>query len=200
MALRVLLVGDDVLARAGLLALLMGRGDLSAVGQASSDDGSRFREDFDVVLWDAGAGSGVDAGWLEDTDRPVVALVADPRRAAAALVAGARGVLPRDAPADRVATALLSATEGLLVVDEAFAGALLGRRTVTDPLLEPLTPREIEVLGLLAEGLANKTIAARLAISESTVKFHVNAILGKLGAGNRSEAIVQAARRGLVTL
>jgi DNA-binding NarL/FixJ family response regulator len=66
--------------------------------------------------------------------------------------------------------------------------------------VEPLTPREGEVLRLIAEGLPNKTIAARLEISESTVKFHVNAILGKLGVESRSEAIVQAARLGLVIL
>ncbi|HZY06001.1 MAG TPA: response regulator transcription factor, partial [Anaeromyxobacteraceae bacterium] len=65
---------------------------------------------------------------------------------------------------------------------------------------EPLTPRELEVLGLLAEGLPNKAIAARLGISEHTAKFHVNAILGKVGAESRSEAIVRAARLGLVVL
>ena len=65
---------------------------------------------------------------------------------------------------------------------------------------EPLTPREIEVLELLAEGLPNKTIAARLGISDQTVKFHVAAICGKLGAANRTEAVRRAIRRGLVSL
>ena len=66
--------------------------------------------------------------------------------------------------------------------------------------LEPLTPRELEVLGLLAEGLPNKAIARRLNISDQTVKFHVTAIYGKLGAANRTDAVRRAVRRGLVML
>jgi DNA-binding NarL/FixJ family response regulator len=65
---------------------------------------------------------------------------------------------------------------------------------------EPLTPREIQVLELLAEGLANKAIAERLAISDQTVKFHVASISGKLGAVNRTDAVRRAVRRGLITL
>ena len=67
-------------------------------------------------------------------------------------------------------------------------------------LSEPLTPREIEVLGQLVEGLSNKTIAARLGISDQTVKFHVAAICGKLGAANRTDAVRRAIRRGLVSV
>jgi DNA-binding CsgD family transcriptional regulator len=70
-----------------------------------------------------------------------------------------------------------------------------------DPVYrEPLTPREIEVLELLAEGLANKAIAARLGISDQTVKFHVSSIYGKLGAANRTDAVRRAVRRGLIAL
>lgn len=65
---------------------------------------------------------------------------------------------------------------------------------------EPLTPREVQVLELLAEGLPNKAIAARLRISDQTVKFHVSAIAGKLGAANRTDAVRRAVRRGLITL
>jgi len=68
------------------------------------------------------------------------------------------------------------------------------------PLAEPLTRREIEVLELLVEGLSNKTIAARLGISDQTVKFHVAAICGKLDAANRTDAVRRAIRRGLVTV
>ena len=67
-------------------------------------------------------------------------------------------------------------------------------------LPDPLTPREIEVLGQLVEGLSNKTIAARLGISDQTVKFHVAAICGKLGAANRTDAVRRAIRRGLVSV
>lgn len=69
-----------------------------------------------------------------------------------------------------------------------------------DQLEEPLTPREVEVLELLAEGLSNKTIAAHLGISDQTVKFHVASICGKLDAVNRTDAVRRAVRRGLIAL
>src|SRR5437867_9546412 len=69
-----------------------------------------------------------------------------------------------------------------------------------DSFNEPLTAREVQVLELLAEGLPNKAIAQRLAISDQTVKFHVSSICGKLGAANRIEAVRRALRRGLITL
>ena len=69
-----------------------------------------------------------------------------------------------------------------------------------DPRIETLTPRELEVLELLAEGSPNKAIARRLAISDQTVKFHIASILGKLGASNRTDAVRRALRRGLLTL
>jgi len=73
-------------------------------------------------------------------------------------------------------------------------------RQIDEDFEEPLTPREVEVLELLAEGLPNKAIAARLGISDQTVKFHVAAICGKLGAANRTDAVRRAIRRGLVSL
>jgi DNA-binding NarL/FixJ family response regulator len=73
-------------------------------------------------------------------------------------------------------------------------------RTRSEAFEEPLTPREIEVLTLLAEGLPNKAIAERLGISDQTVKFHVAAIIGKLGASNRTEAVRLAVRRGVIAL
>jgi DNA-binding NarL/FixJ family response regulator len=79
-------------------------------------------------------------------------------------------------------------------------GTLPRRRSALEPIEEPLTAREVEVLALLAEGLPNKAIAARLAISDQTVKFHVAAIIAKLGVSNRTEAVRVALRRGLITL
>lgn len=75
-----------------------------------------------------------------------------------------------------------------------------GQEEDEPPLVEALTPREIEVLELLAEGLPNKSIAARLAISDQTVKFHVASIYGKLGAVNRTDAVRRALRRGIITI
>jgi DNA-binding NarL/FixJ family response regulator len=77
---------------------------------------------------------------------------------------------------------------------------LLATRVDEPPPIEPLTPRELEVIALLAEGLPNKAIAARLNISDQTVKFHVASIYGKLGAANRTDAVRRALRRGIVTL
>ena len=77
---------------------------------------------------------------------------------------------------------------------------LAPRAARTDAEIEPLTPREIEVVHLLVEGLSNKAIAARLGISDQTVKFHVAAIIGKLGATNRTDAVRRAIRRGLVAI
>jgi two-component system, NarL family, nitrate/nitrite response regulator NarL len=83
------------------------------------------------------------------------------------------------------------------------ADAILIAKKATEPRAdfeEPLTPREIEVLDLLAQGLPNKAIAVRLGISDQTVKFHVSSISGKLGAANRTDAVRRAVRRGLITL
>jgi len=77
---------------------------------------------------------------------------------------------------------------------------LVERREDGDTFQEPLTPREVQVLELLAEGLPNKAIAERLRISDQTVKFHVSSISGKLGAANRTDAVRRAVRRGLITL
>ena len=79
-------------------------------------------------------------------------------------------------------------------------GRALTARQLDDEIEEPLTPREVEVVELLAEGLSNKAIAARLGISDQTVKFHVASISGKLGAANRTDAVRRAVRRGLISL
>jgi len=80
------------------------------------------------------------------------------------------------------------------------ASATPRRRDTPEAIEEPLTPRELQVLALLAEGLPNKAIAERLDISDQTVKFHVAAVLGKLGVANRTEAVRVAVRRGLIAM
>jgi DNA-binding NarL/FixJ family response regulator len=132
-----------------------------------------------------------------------------------ALRAGARAVLPTDAGGSTLAVAVEAAAAGLTVLPPEAAAALAaggggeggGRRTGAAVALRPaggavpaLSGREREVLALLAEGLANKAIAPRLGISEHTVKAHVAAIFEKLGAGTRAEAVVTAARLGLLML
>lgn len=93
------------------------------------------------------------------------------------------------------ARASLIEADGILL-----AGSKAGRQLEEESLREPLTPRELGVLELLAEGLSNKAIAARLGISDQTVKFHVSSICGKLGAANRTEAVRRAIGDGLISL
>ena len=115
-----------------------------------------------------------------------------------------RAVLPRDATSGEILAAIDAVVAGLVVLHpDALAARprmdVLPARIAADPA-QPLTAREIEVLGMLAEGLGNKTIAARLGISTHTAKFHVASILAKLGAGSRTEAVTIGMRRGLVVI
>jgi DNA-binding NarL/FixJ family response regulator len=180
-------------------ALLAGRVDVAVVGAVTPGDaGSAAALGADVTLLDV-SGGGLDELPALAAALPVVALVAAELQGGDALAAGARAVVLRDARADRIAAALVAAASGLVALDGALA-AWIRPPAATATGGEALTPREVEVLALLAEGLSNKAIAQRLGISERTAKFHVESILGKLGAESRSEAIVLAARRGLVTL
>jgi len=114
---------------------------------------------------------------------------------------GVRALLPRDASAEAILAAVEAAAAGLALVAPADLEALL--RAGPQPAAAPetaLTPREMEVLRLMAEGAANKTIAWKLSISEHTVKFHVASIFAKLNAGTRTEAVTQGVRRGLIFL
>ncbi len=135
---------------------------------------------------------------------PVVLLVRDPTEAwTDALRLGARAVLPSNASAAQIAAAIEAVSAGLFVLDAEDADQILSPRNANhsaDPLVESMTPREIEVLRAVAEGLANKEIAARLGISENTVKFHVGSVMGKLGAASRTEAVMLGIRRGLIFL
>ncbi|HYD40288.1 MAG TPA: LuxR C-terminal-related transcriptional regulator [Anaeromyxobacter sp.] len=199
----VLVVSRDPLARGGLAALVAAQPELRLAGDASPETAAARAQAAApaAVLWDVGPGAGAGAAGLGVVAEraPVVALVAAEGQAAAAVRAGARGVLARDAAPDAVAAALAAAALGLTVLDAPAAGGLVRAPEAAAPA-EPLTNREREVLALLAEGLANKAIAARLGISDHTAKFHVNAILAKLGVESRAEAIVRAARMGLVVL
>jgi len=187
----VAVVSADALARAGLEGLLGGRDDVDLVDERTAE----------VVLWDAGAALAGDEDRLRELaglDAPVVAVVSGERDAEAALGRGARGVLLRDRAGQGLVAALLAARDGLTVLDAGLAPR--PRREPIEGPFEELTRREEEVLQLLAEGRSNKQIAAALGISDHTAKFHVNAVLAKLDADTRTEAVVTAVRRGLVML
>ena len=115
------------------------------------------------------------------------------------------GLVPPDASAAELQAAVTAAALGLIVLAQPLGDRLLAGRVAVTALPaeggdEPLTSREHEVLDLLGQGLSNKQIARRLAISEHTVKFHVSALYAKLGATSRTDAVSRGARRGLITL
>ena len=209
---RVLVVGSDPLARSGIAALLAGHPGVAVAGQAADTEdvaGAAELYGADVVVWDLGADPASAVERLSAAVgalAPVVVLLpfGPPMGAASAAAqawgAGARGLLHRDTSPELLAAAVVAVAEGGTVLDDDAADALLRRAAPGAGPVEPLTPRELEVLRLLAEGFPNKAVAARLEVSENTVKFHVNAILGKLGAQSRTEAVVRATRLGLIPL
>lgn len=197
---RVLIIADDVLVRAGLATLLSQQSDCVVVGQIASatelpDAQALYRPN--VIVWDWHA-TKIN---LRDVGTPTLVLLSDANDALDVWNAGARGILRRNATADLLASTITAIVEGLVVIDPAIAEILFPLRESSPARpIEELTPRELQVLRLIAEGQSNKTIARELGISESTVKFHVNAILGKLGVQSRTEAVVHATRLGLILL
>ena len=201
-----MVVAADPLARSGIAAMLAGRPGVAVAGQAADAEdvaGEAELYGADVVVWDLGTDPTLAVERLSAAVgalAPVVALLEGALAAAQAWAAGARGLLHRDTPPERLAAAVVAVAEGATVLDDDAADALLRRAAPGAGPVEPLTPRELEVLRLLAEGFPNKAVAARLEVSENTIKFHVNAILGKLGAQSRTEAVVRATRLGLIPL
>jgi DNA-binding NarL/FixJ family response regulator len=138
---------------------------------------------------------------------PVAAVTADPSASwiVRALQIGIRSVLPHGVSEDELQAAVRAVASGLVVLSSEFRDMILPRAAHADAdefefPVETLTPREEEVLAMLAEGLLNKEIAERLQISAHTVKFHISSIMGKLGASSRTEAVTRGVRRGLVFL
>ncbi len=204
--LRILIISDDPLARAGLATLLANQPALSIAAQIASD--AEIAQTLDVyapdaIVWDCGSDARSMLDKISDLDSraPVLALVDGDEDARVAWGANARGILLRDAAAARIAAGLQSVAAGLTVLDPSFHSILApARPTDSAEPIEALTPRELQVLQLIARGLANKAIAQELSISEHTVKFHVNSIFAKLGAQSRTDAVVRATRLGLITL
>jgi len=121
------------------------------------------------------------------------------------LRAGVRAILPRESDPDEVLCAIYTSYDGLVVLSRPAAESLAAVYSdqsleVEAELSEEITSRETDVLRMLAQGLVNKDIAARLGISEHTVKFHISSILDKLGASTRTEAVTLGIRRGLIPI
>lgn len=204
--LRLVVLANDPLARAGIAALLSSLPGCTVVAQGSTDllfDSTAGDADIlvDLFVWDMGWGSNeAYDGDLSDIGTPLLALVADEETAAHAWRLGARGILSREMNEERLAAAIAAVVSGLIVFAPSLSAALSRDESDTNEVTSDLTPRELEVLTALAEGLTNKAIAQHLAISDHTVKFHVNSILNKLDAQSRTDAVVRAARLGLIAL
>jgi DNA-binding NarL/FixJ family response regulator len=207
---RVVIASASPAIRAGLGALLAAYPGITVLEVPGRPDGlAELAEmvEADVILLalDSGDALPLPLGLPPDTAgrEPAVVVLGDEpvdgwmQRA---LRSGARGVLARTASGEQISAAVVAAAAGLSVTP---ATAPLARaRATLNPAapVQQLTPREIEVLAMLAEGLANRAIGERLAISEHTVKTHVGAIFAKLGVSTRAEAVAIAARLGVLML
>jgi len=210
--IRVLLVDDHPVVRRGLRALLEELPGLEPVGEAA--DGAeaiglidRFARDGepgpDVVLMDLQMGAGMNGveATRRITARPhpprvlILTTYSTDADILAAVEAGATGYLLKDAPPEDLAGAVRAAARGETVLAPPVAARLMGRVRAGRPTL---SPRESEILGLLAEGLANRQISKRLFISEATVKTHLVHIYDKLGVDSRTAAIAAALQNGLL--
>lgn len=147
------------------------------------------------------------AASLAEMGTSILVLVDEPDAGwtARVLRAGVSALLPRESTASEIHSAIQAAAKGLILLDPEIAQNLAGavraeRSESSGEMIEDLTAREIQVLRLLAEGLGNKEIAARLGISDHTAKFHISSILAKLGASSRTEAVTIGIRMGLVLL
>jgi NarL family two-component system response regulator YdfI len=207
------IVAASAVVRAGLASILTARPGLEVAGTLAHVDNLADQIDSlaaDVVLVDLDREALPSNPLLPSlepgSDGPAFVLLLrapDDGAVVDALRHGARVVLAREAQPEEIAAAVDAAAAGLLAVPAARAAAVLPllvspARPSTSSTMESLTPREIEVLAMLAEGSGNKQIARRLGISEHTVKFHVGSILAKLGAASRTEAVTLGLRRGLI--
>jgi DNA-binding NarL/FixJ family response regulator len=211
--IRVLLADDQRVVRDGLallLGLLPGVEVLDAAcdGAQAVELAERLRPD--VVLMDLRMPrcDGVEATRLLREQHPEIKVIvlttyADDRSVLDALRAGARGYLTKDAGAAQINETLRRVTGGQAVIDPAVAQHVINAIAPTKPAPQPpelpdaLTPREIEVLTLIAGGLSNAEIARRLVITEATVKSHINRLLSKTGVRDRAQAVGYAYRHGL---
>ena len=210
---RVLVAAASAVVRAGLESIITAHPRFEIVGSVTGTVNLAHEIEAaqpDVVLVDLERGHNGSApgalAFTADAGSPGVVLLvddADDVEVADLLRMGVRAILSRGAGSEEITAAVESTAAGLVVLHEDAASVLLSRiptpaRTSAGIPVETLTPREIEVLAMLAEGEGNKSIARRLGISEHTVKFHVGSILAKLHASSRTEAVTLGVRQGLI--
>lgn len=205
--IRILVADDHPVVRDGLVAMLNTQPDFEVVGQAATgieviQQVAALQPDVLLLDLEMPEMDGVEALQRlrqENRDLHTIVFTAfdTDDRIVGAVQAGARGYLLKGSPREEIFRAIRVVHAGGSLLQPLVASKLL--RQFSEGF-EPLTPRELEVLHLLARGMQNKEIAAELTITERTVKFYVSSILGKLGAGNRTEAVAIAAQRGLISL
>ena len=211
--IRVLVKASSPIAKAGLESLLRAHPDLELIGEwARSPEGDESAGESPPGVLVAEAETLADRSAQEAIEwagvgGPAVLLLRNPasEAIAEALRGGVKAILPSTLPGPEIVKAIEAAAAGLVMLDGPGLETLLRAPSPlsigsTEELIEALTPREIEVLRLLAAGLGNKEIAARLAISDHTVKFHVASVMGKLGAASRTEAVTLGIRHGLIMI
>jgi DNA-binding NarL/FixJ family response regulator len=207
---RVVLVDDHAVVREGLRALLSGVAEIHVVGEASDGNGAvraATQLQPDVIVMDLkmpGMG-GLEAIPKIRTAAPksnivILTSFAEEPHVRAAIEAGALGYLLKDAMRDEIVRAICAAAEGRPTLHQEAQRHLIKHLTAPDSpsLFDTLTPRERDVLRLLAEGNSNKGIASALKLTEGTVKGHVSSILLKLGVEDRTQAAVFAMRSGFI--
>ena len=211
-SIRILVVDDHPLLRDGLVAVLGTQPDFDVVGEAGSgteavSKAAELQPDVVMLDLEMPGMDGVEALVLMRQDDPEARVIVftafdTDERILTAVQAGAQGYILKGAPREQVFDAVRVVHAGGSLLQPVVASKLLRRvSSAAGPdAPPPVTPRELEVLGLLARGLQNKEIGQELGIAERTVKFHVGSILTKLGVGNRTEAVTSAVQRGLIQL
>jgi len=195
-------VADSALVRSGLAAILGESSALKEIAALPAAEAEGLETaGLALVVRDVPAEASIEEA-LSALPRavPVLAVVDAPEQARLLVHAGAHGVVVRDAPAALLRVASFAVASGLHVLDDESFEHAFGKAALPETDAGVLTPREREVLELVADGLSNKLIAERLHISEHTAKFHLRSILDKLGADTRTDAVAKAARRGMLVL
>lgn len=201
--IRVSVVAASVASRVGLRVLLSSE-NIEVVGEGATLDELRHAPLSEADVAVVQGSSAPRPLVLPARLRGILWLLDDAAEAVPPATSTAWGALPSDSTPEELVAAVRALHSGLLVVHPTLGSRLLVRQSTFDaesePPVEPLTARELEVLQLIGQGLANKQIADRLHISEHTVKFHVSAIYAKLNVASRTEAVRAGARRGLIML
>lgn len=213
--IRILVADDHPIVREGLVAILSSQSDFLVVAEADSGEAllakaRQFQPDVVLTDLEMPKGDGVEAIRLVRAELPQIQFIAftafdSDERIVGAVQAGAKGYLLKGAPREEVFRAIRVVSKGGSLLEPIVVSKLLQHMSgasnqANAGMAEALTEREMEVLQLLGTGKTNKEIGALLFITERTVKFYVSAILGKLNANNRTEAVTIAMQKGLISL